>query len=191
RPEMPELAQRHGDGTLRVLHGHARAWLDRNEQRVGLVDRELVVEQTIGDDGELLLPRRLEDVRRGLIDADDANRSTAELDQLVERLDVPEELLRDVGFQHDHGGAGRNFRLREPASLRELTAVDLGVPVVGAGDDPESRARATLLELVEDLSPEAGIPDLRKGRDALGLRVREIRPDAHPLREVLRIERGL
>ena len=50
RVQSPRLAQRDRHRLLRVRHRDARSRLDRDEQRVGLVDRELVVQRAIRND---------------------------------------------------------------------------------------------------------------------------------------------
>src|SRR5205823_4319480 len=99
--------------------------------------RELSVHGAIWHDAMCRLSRRLENIRRLLIDADHAQWTTADLHPFVERLNVAEELLRDIYGQNDDRRTAQLLRACEPATIGELTTVDLGVPLVGADDDAD------------------------------------------------------
>src|SRR4029079_2677618 len=95
----------------------------------------------------------LEDVRRRLIQADHARRTSAEANDLIQWIDVAEKLVGDTHVEHRYRIAAIDLGISEPASRRELPTLNFRVARVRSKDPRCLRSRSTILSATVNLSP--------------------------------------
>ena len=115
--EPAHLAHRNGDGLFRLRCGDAGFWLDRNVERVCLVDGELMVHHLVGNDGSDVLAGRRENILGLRVETNHARRAPADPNLLVEYGFPTEKLVGGILIEHNYAGAGDELGRGEPAPI--------------------------------------------------------------------------